>query len=129
MNKTKSRTFKAKHWKTILNPNLTESEEVKSAWMKSHQICINESSSLKSVCLFDRLVIDYHSSSEDERVKGAADPDLSSPNPAPAATTSKACPALNVSYVYMYCVTVCVNGQPAALCALTFIAAVEWTNK
>lgn len=74
-------------------------------------------------------MIDYPSSSEDERVKGPADPDLSSPNPSPAAITSKAFPALNVSYVYMYCANVCVNGQPAALCALTFIAAVEWTNK
>lgn len=89
----------------------------------------SSSSSESPVRSFDRLAIDYRGSSEDERVKGAAGPDLSSPNPAPAATTSKACPALNVSCVYMYCVDVCVNGQPAALCALTFVAAVEWTNK
>lgn len=75
------------------------------------------------MCVLNRLLIDCFDSSEDERVKKAEDPDLSSPRPAPAATAGVA----YVSYVCLYalcvCVLMCLCDQPAALCAMTFTEA------
>lgn len=59
------------------------------------------------VRVFDKLLIDCSNSSEDERVKGAVDPDLSSPCPAPAAKTSKSLSSSKrvlCVCVCMYCV-------------------------
>lgn len=106
-----------------------ESWNNKNIHWQSIRSYINQLFSYVCVCVFDRLLIDWSDSSEDERVKRGVDPDLSSPRPSPAATTTKARPALNVSYVYMYCLPMCalmcLCARPAALCALTFTEALS----
>lgn len=79
-----------------------------------------------SVHVFHKLLSDATDPPEDDRVEETTDPDLSSPWSSPAATTTTACPALNVFFALL--VNVCV--WPAScfmLCEL--YRSLESTNK
>lgn len=62
-----------------------------------------------SVHVFHKLLSDATDPPEDDRVEETTDPDLSSPWSSPAATTTTACPALNVFFALL--VNVCVTSQ------------------